>query len=123
MYSSYLSFPLVLSILLLTTFVRPHPQLPLPSSGEPPAAFPLENSGVTTRDDIGTAFPFEDVAFGTSKAPKVFPLNGDPTGVEQFLSSTSAGSINYGDGTCTPLSVVEGVQVGGTSIVIQILAK
>ena len=99
MYSSYLSFPRLLSILLLTTFVRPHPQLPLPSSGEPPAAFPIENNGFTTRDDTGTAFPFEDVAFGTSKTPKVFPLNGDPTGVEQFLSSTSAGSINYADGS------------------------
>lgn len=94
MYSSYLSFRLVLSILLP---VRPHPQLPLPSSGEPPRTFPLENSRITTRDDTGTVFPFEDLGFGTSQTPKVFPLNGDPTGVEQFLSSTSAGSTNYGD--------------------------
>lgn len=99
MYSGYLTFPLIISILLLSTFVRPHPNLPLPSSGKPPAAFPLENSGVTAQDDTGTAFPFEDIAFGTFKTPKVFPLNGDPIGIEQFSSSISAGSINYGDGS------------------------
>lgn len=44
MHSSYVSFALLTSILLLTATVRPHPQVPLPSSGEPPAAFMLQDT-------------------------------------------------------------------------------
>lgn len=58
MHSSYIPFALLTSILLLTTAVRPHPHVPLPSSGEPPAAFPLENSGFLLQDT-------EDVGFGS----------------------------------------------------------
>ncbi|MCJ1347000.1 hypothetical protein MMC31_005220 [Peltigera leucophlebia] len=98
MHSSSPSFPLVLSILLLTTVVCTHPQLPLPSSGEPPTAFPLDNSGITSREDTPTTFPFEDAGFGDPQSLKVVPLSWGPNGIEQFLSSTSSGSTNYRDG-------------------------
>lgn len=90
MHSSYAPFLLLISILLLTAAVRPHPQVPLPSSGEPPAAFPLENSRITAREDT------EDVGFGTPRSLKSFSLDGGLSGVEQFLSSTS-GSTDNGD--------------------------
>lgn len=93
------SFPLVLSIFLLTTIVCPHPQLQLPSSGEPPAAFPLEKSGITAREDTTTDFPLEDVEIGSPQPLQAFGVNGGPpTAVEQFLSSTSSGSTDHGDG-------------------------
>lgn len=92
MHSSYASFALLTSILFLTTAVRPHPQVPLPSSGEPPAAFPLENSGIMLREDS------EDVGFGTPGSLKASPLDGSPSGVEQFLSSTSGGTTANGNG-------------------------
>lgn len=99
MHLSSPSFPLILSIFLLTTIVRPHPQLQLPSSGEPPAAFPLENSGITAREDTTTDFPLEDVEIGSPQPLQAFGLNGGPpTAVEQFLSSTSSGSTDHGDG-------------------------
>lgn len=88
MHSSYALFALLTSILFLTTAVRPHPQVPLPSSGEPLAAFPLENSGIMLRKHS------EDVGFGTPRFLKAFPLDGSPSGVEQFLSSTSGGNDN-----------------------------
>ena len=87
MHSSYASFPLLTSILILAAAVRPHPQVP-----EPSTAFPLENSGIKAPGDT------EDIGFGTPWSLKAFPLDGDQlTGVEQFLSSTS-GSVEKGNG-------------------------
>lgn len=91
MHSNYASFALLTPILLRTTAVRSHPQVPLPSSGEPPAAFPLENSEIMLREDS------EDVGLGTPRSLKAFPLGGSPSGVEQFLSSTSGGTDNGND--------------------------
>lgn len=88
MYPSSAPLPLLPSILLLTAAVRSHPQAPLPSSVEPPAAFPLESSGITARKDT------EEVGFGTPQFLKAIPLDGGLTGVDPFLSSTSGSTGN-----------------------------
>lgn len=88
MHSSYALFALLTSLLFLTTAVRPHPYVPLPSSGEPPAVFPLENSGIMLREDT------EHVGFGTPRSLQAFPLDGSLSGVERFLSSTSGSTDN-----------------------------